>query len=647
MYNHDLPTLTAENLSWNDIDREPSDWQYVCQMNLPYWWSSKSKYTRLKKIQPRCAPESSPGMRREGIEQGSNMIYAERRRVMSDGYLTDACAVQDLAHLVAIQLLGACFTLPPDHVPISTDVVEHGNKNVPNPQMVSSLRLHTSLRYSPYLDYQARSPSPAQHWPGTFDGPSTIEPLSPSDDSSDPLSVPHQKFRTQLTLEIPEESGLLNFETLEHESFQTDVYPKAGKSWYRRHGIRDFNSRAFKRPPPSHNSKRLTRKPHTSNPPKYETDRQGVDTQHQCHSSEIMPVTDDNQQATILHSEPHRIFIRPMKERVSRRWSRFRRRIGGSLHTDDLTSESEDQSSASEASAFNTPNCSIGKSARTRSQRVQERGDIETSSMEDSPHYNSPMSGNLSPVEIGQGLLWRKSRSLSAVSNPRLAERFNEAAALAAAEYHIPVNPNRHRQSLVKNTNEYAMLQVSPVEHTASMNAAMTTTDFGVVTSELCDCHHPEPSSPSSMAPAFRTPSRASTRGRDRRKSMLSEICTPDEYADSKKCHKAGCPEGFDRGSLSIAGSALVSPQEETEAPSFLHLAGELNQAVSPGHGEMIGGIRGSMDQSCRPKLPRTSTSGTQIFTPDPDGIEIDGLPVGPGMEAWSIDGKRRERTYL
>jgi hypothetical protein len=51
-----------------------------------------------------------------------------------------------------------------------------------------------------------------------------------------------------------------------------------------------------------------------------------------------------------------------------------------------------------------------------------------------------------------------------------------------------------------------------------------------------------------------------------------------------------------------------------------------------------------------RPSIVRTSTSGTQVFTPNLDGIELDGLPTGPSSETWdgSMQGdKGKERSFL
>jgi hypothetical protein len=46
----------------------------------------------------------------------------------------------------------------------------------------------------------------------------------------------------------------------------------------------------------------------------------------------------------------------------------------------------------------------------------------------------------------------------------------------------------------------------------------------------------------------------------------------------------------------------------------------------------------------------RTSTSGTQIFTPSDDGVEVNGLPTGPPAKTWDDPGqkgKKRERSFL
>ena len=54
-----------------------------------------------------------------------------------------------------------------------------------------------------------------------------------------------------------------------------------------------------------------------------------------------------------------------------------------------------------------------------------------------------------------------------------------------------------------------------------------------------------------------------------------------------------------------------------------------------------------SSDSRLSLALRRTSTTGTQVFTPNDDGVELDGLPTGPSKDVWNNRGKRREWTYL
>lgn len=115
------------------------------------------------------------------LDDRPNTTYPERRKVVSDSYLADSNTVQDLAHLVAIQLLGACFTLPPNYFPGMSpsnyvDLETGSSSLIPNPQMISSLRLHTHFRYSPCFGHQPRNSSPVSSWPSIFDGSMSKEP---------------------------------------------------------------------------------------------------------------------------------------------------------------------------------------------------------------------------------------------------------------------------------------------------------------------------------------------------------------------------------------------------------------------------------------------------------------------------------------
>lgn len=129
---------------------------------------------------------------------------------------------------------------------------------------------------------------------------------------------------------------------------------------------------------------------------------------------------------------------------------------------------------------------------------------------------------------------------------------------------------------------------------------------------------------------------------------MLSEVYTPEDVQSPASSGPASLKAPYDRSTLSAMGSALPSPQEEIK-PSYPFVGRQIDHVLSsPGPTILptLGELRGSSVPK-RPRISRTSTSGTQVFTPKKDGVEIDGLPVGPTRDLWGVKGRRRERTYL
>ena len=144
---------------------------------------------------------------------------------------------------------------------------------------------------------------------------------------------------------------------------------------------------------------------------------------------------------------------------------------------------------------------------------------------------------------------------------------------------------------------------------------------------------------------------------------MLSEVYTPEDLQPSTtgtiQRSMSGGPE---RNIFSAIGSSLVTPQEEIEPVLIIELMGTthiddaMDSRVSPGpalDGPESSGSKSRrsdvFSESDRPTFFRTSTSGTQIFRPGSDGVELNGLPVGPSKDRWSWTkgSKRKERTYL
>lgn len=164
----------AEEITWNIVDQEIFEWQYSCHTGRPYWWAPDSKYIRLKNVQPRVFNEPSPPVwMGEMTHECWKPSYNQQRRAASEGFTQDPNASDELAHMVAIQLLGSCFTLPPDDIAgaPSPNYSMWDGKGVtlPDPRMISSLRMHSHFRYSPSFGHQARNASPVSMWMA-FDG---------------------------------------------------------------------------------------------------------------------------------------------------------------------------------------------------------------------------------------------------------------------------------------------------------------------------------------------------------------------------------------------------------------------------------------------------------------------------------------------
>jgi len=599
-------------LTLNIIDREIFEWQYVCRTGRPYWWSPESKHVRLKKLDPRFVHESTSRIWFREVDERPAPDYNSKRRAISDSFLADPTAVDDLAHLIAIQLLGSCFTLPPDHLngipsPKYTTFDKNGSPTLPDPRMISSLRLHAHFRYSPCFGHQPRNSSPSQLWPGIYDGPQSCS-TSDGDGMQTPVISTSEFYprrrRAHRALNVTQGSGssYTGDSPRSQRSDGSNDGPDPLTASYRRQGIDDNNCRKMMI---SHEvgkiRKRITNSRDASRPSK---DQQPAHTQKLNYR--LRPV---------IRSEPHPVFVQPVKELVVRKWNTIRRRFGGSLHA-PLPSEGFTSDSAQ--SEVSSPGLSSDGKARRR--RAQERGDIHSNSVESTPHYNSPASGHLSPTE---GQYWTDSANTS----PRLllADPLAAAAALAFAEKHTePLDHHSTPQSLSMppSPNSLSSQKSSPSAiGNKRPRIDLTSPRFNLASSP---------------------PTSRKTQARQRRKSMLSEVHTPDDFADNATNAEADAE--VVRSILSAAGSAPNSPKERLE----IIMSPRID---SRGHRSMVDGLFDEIDIGDpgpqRLRMLRTSSSGTQLFTPRDQSLELDGLPVGPNRYSRGGKDKRRERTYL
>ncbi|KAL2063849.1 hypothetical protein VTL71DRAFT_4343 [Oculimacula yallundae] len=595
-------TLEAEKLSWDVIHQEICEWQYVCQTGRPYWWSPESKYTRLKRYKSRLSHETSTTLWMRELDGRPTPAYVETRRAVSDNYFCDPKSNHDLAHLVAIQLLGACFTLPPDHIlgtPSPNYSFDKLSACLPDPRMISSLRMHTQFRYSPSFGHQARNTSPVQAWPRAFSksSPGFTSPTA----EIGPSSFATGRRERRRTLNLNDGSGSCG-------SVES-VGGHLARSCSSNDGL-DSDSRAWRTRQGSHVSRTSSAMPNSSS---YEIQRLRRYLGRHSGSKAIETSSEQAAQKThyrlepVIRSEPHHVFIQPVRELVVKRWRNLKRRMSGSLHSAFQSKGSEDQGSISD---IGSPALSSDGKARRR--RAQERGDIHSSDVETVPHFNTPVSGHLTP---SGGLPTIDQADLVDEASFRLSNQNIAEAALASAE-------SRPAASLSMSSSRSSS-QAAPSE-SARPGMGYQSPPTLAPSRPAFPLYSPARHNPPVASRSF-----SSRRlNREKRKSTLSEMFTADDFQEVG-------PENLNHRSVSSAPvTANVTPMEEIEQ-DFGHAA---STPAVPTLREPV--------SSLRPRLARTSTSGTQIFTPEDDGIELDGLPVGPSENRWNGPGNK-ERTYL
>ncbi|KAA8566233.1 hypothetical protein MFRU_019g01180 [Monilinia fructicola] len=594
----------GEEVSWNIINKEVHEWQYVCRTGRPFWWSPDFKSSCMSTLPQKNRVKVSTRAWMRDITDGSRPHQRKRYPTMDDSNLADSCDVQELAKVIAIQLLGSCFTLAPEYLvplpstPTPMSYNRKGDSKLPDSRMISSLRMHTQFRYSPCFGHQARSTSPIQPWDcGGYDGSSTYS-SSPSGTSGNvtPLIVTSGPARRRNRLQKAHRALHVSDQLANdcHVGSHRKDYLLSGCSTSNGnsptsigHKLRDGHEIDCSKPSISlhvsgadgqrHNLRRsMTRdRPEVVPPPT--ADDADIDTSKTYRGIRpTLPPRTNYRLQPVLRSEPHPVFVQPVKELVVKRWNSIRRQFGGSLGTSLPRRASRDDGSESENDARSS---AMSTDARARRRRAQERGDIQSAGGEDSSHYSTPRSDTTTPMTPTTPFTTPTATPM-APSLPILrpiSPFFRGADTMAAVTSyladarqpeHIITQPNS-----IVDTGGY----VSP-------NMIRTEKAAGAMFIQS------RSSSQQDLEPIVGS-------YRRRRTSMLSEVCIPEDFNDN----------------------GILKCAQETQ-------------------------FEGS-------HLVRANSSGTQIFRPNSDGIELDGMPVGPGKEFWDgpVDdmGKRRERTYL
>ncbi|QSZ33471.1 hypothetical protein DSL72_005039 [Monilinia vaccinii-corymbosi] len=596
----------AEEVSWGIINREIHEWQYVCRTGRPFWWSPEFKSGRVSTLPPHNRTKVSTRAWMRDITDDSRPHQRKRYPTMDDSNIADSTDLHELAKVIAIQLLGSCFTLAPEYlVPLPsrpTSYNRKGDSQLPDARMISSLRMHTQFRYSPCFGHQARSTSPIQPWDcGGYDGSSTYS-SSPAGTSGNvtPLIITSEPARRRNRLQKAHRAL--------HVSDQSanDCHVESHRTDYLLGGSSTFNGKA-----PSSIAQKL-RDGHTINCGKTSMSLHVSEADDQRHNlrrsmtrdrPEIMqaltaddanidtaktyrgvrpthPAKTNYRLQPTLRFEPHPISVQPVRDLVVKRWNSIRRQFGGSLGTYLPRRLSRDGGSETESDATSS---ALSADARARRRRAHERGDIHSAGDEDSSHCNTPRSGAMTPLT-----------PMTPFMIPTTPPATPIAPSLPVLR---PISPFFRGGTDTMTAVTSCLADARQPEHIIIPPDSVVDTG-GYVSPNMIRTEH--------AAGAMFIQSRSSSQpslepivGSYRRRgmSLLSEMCTPEDFNDD-------------------------------------------------------GTLKGAREtQFAGAHLARANSSGTQIFRPNSDGIELDGMPVGPGKEFWDgpVDrmGKRRERTYL
>jgi hypothetical protein len=574
----------VEELSWNIIDREILEWDYVRRTGRPFWWSSESKSGRLRSLPAgKLAEErNSFQMDDEGDESTSSHVFHMRRAISESNLPTTSLVTDELVQMIAVQLLGACFTLPPEYlVPLTPALSSYNRKGcskLPNSCMISALRMHTQFRYSPCFGHQARNTSPIQPWDGVYDGASRYSG-SPPDISGAKTPVIGTSGPIRRRTRLQKALKALNVTETSADSYNSESHDHSSVTHTNDDDIDTSN--VYRGMQSSQRSRTMYR---------------------------LQPV---------LRSEPHPVFVQPVRELVVRRWRLLRRQFGGSLHSAVPASPSEELG-ADLATGATSP--LMSSDTRSRRQKAQERGEIHSCSTESTPLYNTPVTGSITPAA---------SEHLSFLHAPRpeSPERPRGVSQLDP-DQNMDVLDQIHQ--IIKPPDEELFIETGAY---ISPNMTMTKSDAGFFFVQ----------SESDMQFNRLGFVPKGTPRRQRITSMLSEMHIPNDDSVPKG-HQLTVHQNSSYGATA---ATCDTPADEFGQRSRRCKEGSENGLDLPSTST----TNGSSKEAYHPPMVRTSTNETQIFRPASDGIELDGLPVGPGEEFWDdlVDkkGKRKERTYL
>ncbi|KAI9762749.1 MAG: hypothetical protein M1840_001158 [Geoglossum simile] len=220
-----------------------------------------------------------------------------------------------LISLVAVQLLAACFTLPPEPTPgslpsafyytrwkeSSPPALSSSKCNLPDPRLISCLGLHARYRHAPAAGHHARNPSVVPAWPDLYSGPSREELLADEVCKRRRLRLQAQAQSSGSIAMTTNDSGYSFSPSLDGSDIHNDVAAPAEKCRCQRSFLQKGLGRA-------------TTGPSRPSSIIYRANDRSSNSRYADYWS-LRPV---------LHAEAHPVFIQPVKDLVMKRWRAIR-----------------------------------------------------------------------------------------------------------------------------------------------------------------------------------------------------------------------------------------------------------------------------------------------------------------------------------
>lgn len=722
---NNLNTDQTMNLAaWEVIDREMTEWQKVCGSGRPSWWSPGGKQNRIRATY--VSHTEDPLMCDEEIKsqiifrKDSRPVY-RRARALSDSFLPDTTRLHDLAYLIAIQLLSACFTLPPEHIPETAPSSYHYYtprfEQLPDPELISVLRMHSHFRFTPSFGHNARNNSMANNlWAHFRDGRCTPAAIASLPAKSIKSSTQKSRRRVRRILNTTEASDTEKESPLWMHDGSGDLgeipMSATNTAWSRRKGVKDENGQELKLDPQEQKrisismppSSDLTTKSYNSPNKSIYTHRHGsrdsgnqFKTGHDTKSNEANGQRTLKQQAggndsksleSQIRSEPHPVFVQPVKELVVKRWRTFRNRFGqagpapnpNSTSNDYIVGNYRSVSSSPDHSQYVgnlrltsppgeifTPGSTVSTSSDGKERRRQARkaSQINSGSSNETTRFNTPISENggmsdglvaamdvdrasptihlLDPLSSTPSTINSNRSSSFALTSPVYPKDTN-GRSRSMSSYSpgggpsAPSGKRRNRKSMLSEMHTPDMYDIPAIE----LTGISARPPLSIAGSTIAS---PNPSTPNVQYDDGDSATKLTT-------PEIEQICIPFDEATPcpESTNFSESPFAETPGSVFVDWSAGNVREQAVKKVMENELAMERDKVL-----EESQAAKRNVEGRVRPSLIRMSTSGTQCFTPKEDGFEVDGIPVGPGLDeaGWNVEenkGKmrvKRESSFL